>query len=253
MSSVVPLKWRKYLLLTQYRLLSESQLNNQIHRYSLEDSMRLPNELALELANATSDVLYVVKLVAADEPGQLKNFRLTSGKQIPDLKRFLQSSVGHIEVWCCRTVVDRATLSVAGRLLVQKRGFPAQRLEQVWRASPRLIESFSWSMECTFEYPYLRASRPSWGWRYFRECLHIPKGPHWDRRSIESEAVDSLRLLEGLYERIEKFVGVATADADVEIISLEYKIVGREISIIDWDTANDRDVLRRLEHHVPIL
>jgi hypothetical protein len=243
MGSGEPLKWKKYQLLVEYDLLTEEELERDIRRYNVEEADRLLDDLGSELTNSQEEEgsLYVVKLVPRMQQGQLPNLRVTKKSDLEDFSRFHRAHQGikPVEIWYCRTRIGAEIFSVAGRISFSPECFPrSQILEQVWRCSPRLIESFGRG----FRYPYARISRCSWGWHYNIEDLYSP--PNVLEAQQKGELLFSALLIERRREAIECFLSELEKRGE-KSVSLEYKIVGHALSIIDWDTKADREVLQR--------
>jgi hypothetical protein len=139
-----------------------------------------------------------------------------------------------------RMRVEFCSGSVAGRFIFTPLDSDREHsVEQVWRCSPRLLEQVSRHLP----FPYLRASRYSWGWPFTIEGVQIPR--HWpldDPPTLVSEFFESMRLFERQRDSIEVFLAFLNSFG-FRAYSLEYKIVGAKLNIIDWDTPDDRLVL----------
>jgi hypothetical protein len=192
--------------------------------------------------------LYVVKLVPADLQGQLPNFRLENTSELKQLLGFLDAhgEENYLEAWYCRTRVDSDVFSVGGRIVFTATDTGrTQIVEQLWRGSPRLLETYS----DDFAFPYVRASRYSWGWPYSIEHIHLPRMTPLNRSQLQSEFGYSMRCIEQEREKIEAFCAFLDSFS-FKAYSLEYKIVGAQVKVIDWDTPHDRQVLGSSEVHL---
>lgn len=239
-----PLKWQKYLMLVQFGFVTQERLEVDIHRYPRSQAARLVREIDDDLRRVdagTHRSLYVVKLVSRDLQGQLPNYRVEHKRDLKGIQPFLElyDAGRYIEIWFCRTRIDASVFSVAGRIVFAN-GDSArtQTIEQLWRCSPRLIERFGGDLPC----PYARASRYGWGWRYGVEQLQMPPGSRSTRSELEQDLWHSLQVIERSRERIEAFLAFLDSFS-FGAYSIEYKIVGSTLEIIDWDTPNDRRVL----------
>jgi hypothetical protein len=241
--NVEPVKWLKYLLLVEFELTSLRGLQEQIHRTPWQSRWQLFDDLSARLppSGATPSEFTVVKLVTTHSVGQLENIRLATRQSLSKLRRaFNEKRTDIAEVWDCRTRVGPALLSVAGRLAVSAKLEPfGQCLEQVWQCSPRMLEERG----PNFKFPYARATRDGWGRSYRIDEVYLPAG--WRRRAaaVRREFADSMVTLERMRSRIESLAEFIEA-AHISSYSFEYKIVGGQLSIIDWDTSNDWEVLR---------
>jgi hypothetical protein len=247
----VPLKWRKYLALVDFGFITADELETDIRRYPRRELRRLVSDIRSDIQQERRQgcrSLYVVKLVPADLPGQLPNFRLEDSSELKQLAAFLDAHKkgNYLEAWYCRTRVGSDVFSVGGRIVFSTTHTGrTQILEQLWRGSPRLLESYS----DDFAFPYVRASRYSWGWPYSIEHIHIPRMSPLNRSQLHSEFGYSVRCIEQEREKIEAFCAFLDSFS-FKAYSLEYKIVGAQIKVIDWDTPNDNQVLGPSDVHL---
>lgn len=236
-----PLKWTKYLLLVQFGFIEREELEQDIRRYRRSEERHVIRDIGADLRAERKmgcRFLYVIKLVSIGLSGRLPNFRVETLQDLRKVPRFFadHDKGDHAEIWFCRTRVDDNVFSVAGRFVFTPGDSDREHsVEQVWRCSPRLLEEMSASLR----FPYLRASRYSWGWPYSIEDVRIPK--HWtlDRPTLVAEFLWSMRLFERQRESVEIFLAFLDSFA-FRAYSLEYKIVGPKLSIIDWDTPDDK-------------
>jgi len=246
-----PLKWRKYLALVDFGFLSAAELAADIRRYPKSKVHRLVSDIRSDIRHDSRRArrsLYVVKLVPADLQGQLPNFRVERSSQLKPLVAFLAAHSGenHLEAWYCRTRVDSEVFSVAGRIVFSAANSgKTQLVEQLWRGSPRLLETYSGD----FTFPYVRASRYSWGWPYSVEHVHLPRKSALSNLQLQSEFGYSMRCIEQAREKIEAFCAFLDSFS-FKAYSLEYKIVASQLKIIDWDTPNDKRVLGSQDVHL---
>lgn len=242
---VVPLKWRKYLALVDFGFLSADELAADIRRYRICSVRRLVSDLRSEIRDdfrQSRRSFYVVKLVPADLPGQLPNFNVERTSQLKDLTAFLAAHSGqnYLEAWYCRTRIDPEVFSVAGRIVFSaSNAGRTQLVEQLWRGSPRRLETYS----VDFAFPYVRASRYSWAWPYSIEHIQLPRKSALSHSQLHSEFGYSMRCIEQEREKIAAFCTFLDSFS-LKAYSLEYKIVGSHLKLIDWDTPDDKRVLR---------
>jgi hypothetical protein len=248
----VPLKWKKYLALVDFGFISEDDLGADIRRYQVNEIRRLVSDLGSDIRNdlrRDRRSFYVVKLVPADLPGQLPNFNVEQSSQLKRLAAFLAARAGgsYIEAWYCRTRIDPEVFSVAGRIIFSSGDVcSTQLVEQLWRGSPRKLETYS----ADFAFPYVRASRYSWGWPYSIGHVHLPPNSTLSASALLSEFGYSMRCLEQEREKIARFCGFLDSFS-FKAYSLEYKMVASQLKIIDWDTPNDTRVIASLNGMLP--
>lgn len=236
-----PVKWLKYLLLVEFRLRQLPELCAEIERVSWSARWELFERLRARLPEEAPTEFTVVKLVTARGIGQLENVRLATQRNLGKLRsRLAERRSDIVEVWACRTRIGQNVLSVAGRLAIETRLEPfGHCVEQVWQCSPRLLESRG----PNFKFPYARATRAGWGRSYHLDELWLPKGWRRRRAAVQVDFAESMRALERGRSRLEELAEFIES-AGITSYSFEYKIVGGHLSIIDWDTNSDWEVLR---------
>jgi hypothetical protein len=248
-SSPSPDKWLKYEILDLYDLADIEHLRKSIRRFSRAEHATALTQLRREFQIASrdkrrtgEDAFFVAKFVPSKLSILLPNVRIRNIKDLDLLGRAIRDrSDTQDELWFCRTNISPNVLSVAGRIAVDLgNGINSQTIEQVWRCSPRLIETFS----PTFAFPFVRATRYGWGWTPRVEHVHVPPSAKESQTIIRNQFAAALLRLDSIRAKLEAFV-----DAIAAIglgVCLEYKIEDSQLHIIDWDTANDTKVLDRL-------
>ena len=241
----VPLKWQKYLLLAHFGLTTRERLAREVRRYTIGERARLVEDLSRNLVAGDASNLYVVKLVCPDAAGQLPNYRVWKRADLPGLTLFLRDACksSYTEAWCCSTCVATSRRSLAGRLAFLDGCDGPQTLEQVWRCSPRMLEEVTHAPNSRFNWPYMRACRVKWGWRFRVEHLSIPKDWPQSEGAVLAETREAMIMLDGTREPISIFAD-ALATSGITCFSMEYKIVGSALWFIDWDTSDDRKAMR---------
>jgi len=236
-----PDKWAKYELLDEFGLLAPDYLKHAIHRYSWEDRFNLILDLINDFREPKESRFYVVKLVPSQLCYLLPNIRVSNPADVDELRNtFLNLDPKYEEVWFCKTIIDSKSFSVAGRIVIDKRmGDSAHTIEQVWRCSPRLLQEFGKD----FPFPYMMATRPGWGWRFRVQNIYIPESSTISGNSLIEDLGLSMR---SIYQHRERLVLLEEFlfDCGCDAISIEYKIEGANLQFIDWDTHQDRHVLR---------
>lgn len=236
-----PAKWRKYLKLVEFDLTSLERLEKEVTRFPYSEQKRVYGYL-MERVDAAErrglPELHVMKLVPMERYGQLPNLRISTEADLASFAPFLQanSTGGFREIWCCSTPVSPNVLSVAGRVAFEKNA--VQTIEQIWHASPRLIEE----MRVGVPYSYARAHRPTWGWRYQVTQVHPGVGTGKSEESLQEEFRYCLLRIERERERLERFQAYLEGLGS-RSYSFEYKLTAEELYLIDWDTEIDRRIL----------
>jgi hypothetical protein len=241
-----PVKWKKHLKLIEYGLRDYENLTSIMHRYSILSIPALYDAVKQEIMNdvqKSEKAFYIIILVKREQYYKLPNYRVFS---MVDLDNFLPhiEERKHLydELWYCRTLYnnDDNTTSMAGRMSFDYNNrVNIHTIEQVWNKSPRVIEEFNEESQFIF----IRASRPSWGYRYNLEHIHIPDKFDVDTTIIKKQFSLATVELERFREKIEIFEEYLLGFG-FKIFSIEYLFINGKINIIDWDTPNDRKVLR---------
>lgn len=246
---MLPTKWRKYRLLATFGLTSFKRLSQEIQRFPWSNSRGLIQHVSDRLNHADlhgKTVLLVVKFVDLDSPGALPNHRITARGQLQSLEEAIRNQPAgkFVEIWCCETDTTFSLRSVAGRILFSSTEWSAaQRVEQVWRVSPRLIEHVV-SAENSLGFDYLRASRPGWGWSFRFEAV-LPSSDEHSLRSMRQDFCETMQLMYRMRHTVDSFVEMLhTCGANA--ISLEYKCESHSLWFIDWDTECDNTILSRI-------
>jgi hypothetical protein len=243
-----PLKWKKYELLCLFGLLNEDDLQRDIKRYTWAKRDDLLRELHHVWLHSVphETTLHVIKLVTDVATGQLPNHRtvisgtLTATDVESALSRvssYLHSASQQFdEVWWCCTDVSFTRTSTAGRILFQHSGAAiGQVIEVVSRASPRMIESIG-TGSCRI--PYVRAHRYEWGFHWNIEDVLLGLS-----KNLVTDFFSTCLGIEESRDRIELFADYVSRCGH-RAFSLEFKLLGNQLLIIDWDTSNDLLVLR---------
>jgi hypothetical protein len=241
---MTPQKWLKYELLHHYGLADLRFLRRTIHRFPRSKHIRFLARLRSAMMSTPKDhldTLFVVKFVPMHSGMMLPNVRLTHVDDLTRVKLAIeQESSDYDELWFCQTRVSPNGLSVAGRVAIDARGPTGHVVEQVWRCSPRMIEILG----PHFPYPFVRAQRIGWGWSPIIDEVHIPPGVPETKAALLHELGIALAILDERREQLELMSdAIATFGLDV---CFEYKLEGRHLQIIDWDTPNDSLVIREL-------
>lgn len=234
-------KWQKYELLADLGLASRHYLTENIHRFTWNERWAVIRQLESMMDELGELRFCVVKLVTRKLSFLLPNYRIYTMEDIEGLRHAIQEPVHRYdEIWFCKTIIDPSQFSVAGRIVIDRRaGDAAQTIEQVWRCSPRLIETIG----DNFRFPYIRAIRPGWGWRPRIQGSILPQDSGLSESALCSELGRTLHLMYPHRERIAEFEDFLF-DCGCDAISLEYKVEGMTLRFIDWDTHQDRQVLR---------
>ncbi|MDB6112876.1 MAG: hypothetical protein JWR69_4626 [Pedosphaera sp.] len=242
-----PLKWRKYELLSHFELASLAQIESTVRRFPWHDREALLEEVRIFLPMLGESEFCVVKLVLHNAVSWLPNYRIYGPKDLLILtENLMKPGMQFDEIWYCRTNTRHGRFSVGGRILIDRRcGHDGHTIEQVWRCSPRMIEYF----DDGFDSPYVRAVRAGWGWRPRIVSTFIPRKSSVAIEELGRDLCSAMALILPLRERLVAFESFIF-ESGCDVVSIEYKIDGDNVSIIDWDTFQDRAVLYHWDQSV---
>ena len=224
----VPEKWKKYEMLIRYGLATEEEINNQINRYSKNDIDKICNDIKGVLN--TEEYAFIIKLVPHELKPKLKNFIIRDMIDIERFKQEAQCFHGHHEIWWCKTKVSEGK-APHGRMYIDNNDV-SQCVEQIWADTARKIELIGTGI------PYIVGERLSWGFSYGISAYRVGEIEIAVFRNV-------LRQLERKRAAIQLFVDDLQR-IGVSCLSIEYKVVNDQIRIVDWDSSDDRTVLRLL-------
>ena len=235
-----PQKWLKYEVLNSFGITPIEYENSVIRRFRWDQSSELVLEIERLLPQLGALQFCVVKFIPYQLRFLLPNYRIYNHHNLQQLRRGIETAgSGYEEIWYCLTQIDPAVFSVAGRIVIDKRGgCDTQTIEQVWRCSPRLIESFG----DDFHFTFVQAKRPNWEWYPKITHHHVPAGQAASFQQLQEELGKALMMMLPLKERLlhfEDFLFKCGCDC----FSLEYKVEGSRLHFMDWDTHQDMNVL----------
>jgi len=240
-----PLKWKKHLKLVEYGLRTYEDLVGRLHRFSTCDVEALCNAIRDEMKSDSQkreEAYYIIILVKKEQYYKLPNYRVYSVEDLNDFLPYINPKI-HLydEFWYCRTPYseNNKNMSVAGRMSFDyTNSFIIHTIEQIWNKSPRMIEEYNEDSK----FIYLRASRPTWGYSYNYEHIHIPLMFNATTATIKKHFSETIVMIERIREKIEVFEEYM-ASFSFNIFSIEYQLINGKLNIIDWDSPNDRIVL----------
>lgn len=232
-----PLKWKKELVPILFGMRELKTLEDGVRRFKRNDVDGLCAAISASIENDPREAMFIVRLIPQQRIGGLPNMRLKCEADLPGLRHWIAGApTEYVEVWFARASVGADQMSVAGRVAWSGH-LRGQVVEQVWRDSPRVIDRFDPESRT----PFLRASRPNWGWRW-EECFLHPAGEQ--KETLLQEFRAAMREFERLQEPIERFCAFVEA-LGITSYNVEYKYEGR-LLVIDWDTSDDLRVLNAI-------
>ena len=234
-----PLKWLKRLMLVRQGLSSMEVLESEISRFPAKRMAEAKSQclaLALEAHEFGKNFMIVLKIVPRDTVGLIPNYRVYYPEAIDDVFSRLEgaSTSDEDELWYCLSIVDSATLSLGGRVVIPSDS-SSETVELVWYTSPRLIEEFNGS---NFDYPFLRARRHNGEIRYRNELLYVPDQFQLNKQSRDRYVEEGNWAINEVWRHrsgIDAICGTVFR-AGAREISIEFRVNVGNLVFIDWDT-----------------
>ena len=243
MGQVIPNKWKKHLVLVEFGLKKQEDLENEIHRYSAFHVNRLIEDIKKELKNNPDSGMYIISSIPSCDCFKLPNFCISS---LEDLEAFKKSLDEHFydkfsEVWYCKKPFEKGNDVITGRIsLDNRKGLNTIQyshcVEQVWNCSHREIEKLNKDSNTIF----LRAFREGWGRHYHINQLKVPSKE--DKDKVIKGFIQTVKGIESNKEKIEEFENYLK-DIGIDELCLEYMLSQKGFSFIDWDTSDDKKVI----------
>lgn len=240
-----PDKWLKYQILSLYNLADIQDFNTNIKRFLWSEKDNIYKFIIDDLINEAkfgNEIFYVIKLIPINIASQLPNLRIYSKQDLDQLPSFFNNNSLNeqaVEVWTCKTLINKEKFNAAGRILFAH-GYSEKKqvIEQVWNCSPRLIESYN----SYFTWPYIKAERLEWSWHWNYQNIHIPINSNYSKDCIQKEFINSIIILEKYRKRIELLASLFKSQG-ADCFSIEYKVNSNTLSFIDWDTPIDKQII----------
>ena len=230
---MIPNKWKKHLVLVEFGLKKQEDLENEIHRYSAFHVNTLIEDIKKQLKNNPNSGIYIISSIPSHDCFKLPNFCISS---MEDLEKFKASLDDHFfdrfsEVWYCKKPFENGHDVITGRISFDNRSWVnsvkySHSVEQVWNCSHREIERFNRDSNVI----YLRASREGWGRRYCIDELRVPSKE--DKDKVIKGFIQTVRGIESNKEKIEEFESYLK-DKGIHELCLEYMLSQKGFSFID--------------------
>ena len=232
-------KWKKKEILNLYGLSSLPEIEQETTRYKKQEINLLYRDITNSLEKNIQGDFFILKLVPLELRPKLKNFLIYQQK---DLDKFFNTRDDYYdfeEIWICRSS-QKAASNVYGRLFFNLFGMEIfQSIELSLGGTARRLDQVSLSGGIA----YISGRRPSWGWHY--DINHLIYNNKFENTMLlnwyRTVAVEIERLRDAFPIFFEDLISL-----DIASISFDFVAYSSKIVIIDWDTANDNLVIRRL-------
>ncbi|MFA5832126.1 MAG: hypothetical protein WDA22_01495 [Bacteroidota bacterium] len=241
---MIPNKWKKYQLLSQFGLTSSSYLERAIKRYSKDKLHKVAKYVStIFLDNITNSKIAIIKFVTLDGYGQLYNLRVSSPTSVVDLKKKIQkiTSIDVIEYWVCSVNVEKNKGNFSGRYLIDFTNTLVEVIEIIWWTSPRMLEG---NLE-NKNFPYARLRREDGQLQFKIEQTIISNYENLDTVDVRNCMYAVIELINRQKDKLYAFCETVQS-TDLTIVSFEFKFEKGTGRFIDWDTAYDGKVINNV-------
>lgn len=247
MRNIEPIKWKKYKILTYFKLRDYDNLVNEVKRYKSKDIKNLILDIKESMND--NDILYVIQLIKNYQLVNIPNRRI---RTIEDLRCFAneveQNNLcnKYDEIWYNKTQINENNRSVLGRVSFSTL-IDRQILEQIWNSSPRILNEVSFSSQVDDEYDltYWHAEREKWN-KEFETKRMYPKNISSKELDIyEIDKQYTIKKIQFYRKEIEAFREYLKL-IGIREFSLEYKMDNDQFRFIDFDSDNDKLVINRV-------
>ncbi len=246
MGQVIPNKWKKHLVLVEFGLKKQADLESEIHRYSAFHVNTLIEDIEKELRQSPNSGMYIISSIPSHDCFKLPNVCVSSPEDLEAFKNSLSTYFydRFSEVWYCKKPFQNGHDAITGRISLDNRSWVnsikhSHHIEQVWNCSHREIERLNEHSNVI----YLRASREGWARQYHIDDLRVPSREYKDK-VIEGFRQTAISI-EQNKEKIEQFEGFLK-EIGIHELCLEYMLSQKGFSFIDWDTSNDTKVINHV-------
>ena len=231
----IPTKWKKHLVLVQWKLRYMDDLTRSIKRFSAYDYELFASSVVQEYENSPNGLIVIVKFVYPDEFYRLPNFTIKEPVDITKVQDIIAGDVGKkiSEIWYCKNICRGKSRTAFGRLLISNSSmFPRCSLHYdiVCSASARVIEDFP-----HISVPFISVNRDNWnGELHFENIIPGDVGENF----IINLAHNAIRRVSAYTPEIIDFARYIFS-LGCNHLCLEFSISGNFFQFIDWDSDND--------------
>jgi len=250
MENNIPFKLKKHLVLPYFGLRTMEDLNQEINRYKKQEIDSMVTDIKRDMKQTNGKCSYLISFVPMEQQYKLPNVTISNVEQLKDfyIKYKTDTDYKYSELWFFKKMQNKDS-SMVGRISINLRDINSQVealehtqiLEQVWSTNHRQIEKYNKTIESIF----VIASRMGWSRNYNIDKITIPQGIEIENKDIIKQLRNSFIQIETYREKIEEFCEYLKK-LNINEISLEYMINDGKISFIDWDSSNDKKVIKNI-------
>lgn len=232
-------KWKKKKLLYLYGLSSLSEIEQETIRYKKQEINLLYEYITNLLKKNAPGDFFIIKLVPWELRPKLKNFLIYCQD---DLDHFINTRYNYYdfeEIWCCRSS-QKVESSIYGRFFSNLSGMEVfQSIELALGGTARKLDQATLAGGI----PFISGKRPSWGWHY--DINHFIYNNKSENTILLNWYQSSAAEIENLRVEFSHFFEDLLS-INITSICFDFVAYSNKIVMIDWDTADDNLVIRRL-------
>lgn len=233
-------KWLKYCMLVSWKLREEKELLGTLHCYPFSEYKSCLRDIRKDMAYSEKTYTYIVKFVYPYLSYKLPNYIIENTTDLIQCRKKILNLLdsGFSEIWYCKNVNDDC--NIWGRIRIDLNElFPrlvSQRIEMVWGKTARIIEHFP-NIDGTFFF----LEKTGWDLSYTIKEFYC-KG------KTKSKAYSDInRLLFQLQKYrfdIMEFCGFLKS-CNCKCVTLEFLFKENKLFILDWDSDNDENAVKK--------
>jgi hypothetical protein len=236
-------KWNKQQILMDFHIRDKTSFEKNVKVFKKSQKKELIDFIIEQKHRycGCKELYFILILVPVEHRYKLKNIKIKDEITVNHFYEMLNMERSYSEIWVC-TNWSKLEESISGRFCIDmSKGYENQIIEIVKGDAPRVIEKIEYYKKDKSEnqIEYYIYSRNRWGMRY-KELVNQNKSELIDDGNREiCRAVESKReVIDQFYTFLEK-IGILS-------LSLEFRFQNGKLEFIDWDTENDKKVIRYL-------
>ena len=238
-----PLKWKKHLVLVDWRIRDKIHLLSSINRYNIKDYLYCLKDIAMELDNSNGKYTFIIKLVYKYKFWKLPNIVISSKSDLMCAKQAIEkyNLLSFAEIWFCKNETKNYN-TVFGRMLISNSSLFPNRCsilyELVWSGSARNIELYP-NVNC----PYISIERSNWNANPI--ILELSNKESIDMLYLSKEIISKVSAFTPEIKDFASFV----FSMGCNHLCIEFSYCNNALNFIDWDSDNDKKVLKTYEDY----
>lgn len=234
-----PLKWKKHLMLVDWKIRDREHLLNSINRYPINEYLSCLKDISKDITEHGGQYSFVIKLVSSNHLWKLPNIIVSSIKDLEDAEELIKcyKLSEFVEIWYCKNLTQNND-TVFGRMLLNNNVlFPSRcsiRFEIVWSTSARTIEQYP-LINCSF----IAFERDNWN------APPIVSGLNSCNMKVSEMISISKKIIAAVSAYTPQIIefGSYVFSCGCNQLCLEYSYCNDQLNFIDWDTDDDNKVL----------